>query len=56
MLNDCSVKSYGDVKSKEGPILFQKIIAKFIKYMTHILKKLKDTHIFWLKLKSIIKN
>ena len=30
VLNDCSVKCYGNVKSKEGPILFQKIIAKSI--------------------------
>ena len=30
VLNDCSVKCYGNVKSKEGPILFQKLIAKSI--------------------------
>ena len=28
VLNDCSVKCYGNVKSKERPILFQKLIAK----------------------------
>ena len=28
VLNDCSVKCYSNVKSKEGPILFQKLIAK----------------------------
>ena len=31
ILNDCSVKCYGNVKSKEGSILFQKSIAKSIK-------------------------
>ena len=30
LLNDCSVKCYGNVKSKEGPFLFQKLIAKSI--------------------------
>ena len=30
MLNDCPVKSCDDVKSKEEPILFQKLIAKSI--------------------------
>ena len=33
VLNDCSVKCYGNVKSKEGPILFQKLIAKSIVYI-----------------------
>ena len=28
VLNDSSDKFYGNVKSKEGPILFQKLIAK----------------------------
>ena len=28
VVNDCSVKCYCNVKSKEGPNLFQKLIAK----------------------------
>ena len=36
VLNDCSVKCYGNVKSKEGPILFQKLIVKSMEYLAHI--------------------
>ena len=38
VINDCSVKCYGKVKSKEGPNLFQILIAK----STMIRTKLKN--------------
>ena len=30
MLNDCSVKCYGNVNTNKGPNLFQKLIAKSV--------------------------
>ena len=36
VLNDYAVKCYGNVKSKEGPILFQKLIVKSMEYLAHI--------------------